>query len=276
MSNFLAEMASGSSARAAAIRGSFKAADFDLPVARLAFRSFDLIAEIKERSPAAGALTDTPCDRHDRRDRALQYVQGGAAAISVLTEPSRFAGSMEHLEEVVRSVAGTGIPVMRKDFLVDRKQLLEARAAGASGVLLIVAMLPDRQLADLLHCAREHSLFVLLEAFDETDVERIGKLLGRTVHAESAANRELLVGVNARDLRTLAVDHERFARLAPLLPDNAVRVAESGLRSAEDAGTAAALGYQLGLVGSALMRTPAPAILVNDMLLAGRRAYRAA
>lgn len=273
MSNFLAEMANGSSARAAAIRGSFKAADFDLPVARLAFSAFDLIAEIKERSPSAGALTDTP---RDRGVRALQYVQGGAAAISVLTEPSRFAGCMEHLEEVVRSVAGTGIPVMRKDFLVDRKQLLEARAAGASGVLLIVAMLPDRQLADLLDCAHEHSLFVLLEAFDETDAERIGKLLGRAVHAERAANRELLVGVNARDLRTLAVDKERFARLAPLLPDNAVRVAESGIRSAEDAGNAAALGYQLGLVGSALMRTPDPAVLVNDMLLAGRRAYRAA
>jgi indole-3-glycerol phosphate synthase len=273
MSNFLAEMATGSCSRAAAISRKFRAADFDLPVARIAFSAFDLIAEIKERSPAVGDLTEFASDRGAR---ARQYVQGGAAAISVLTEPSRFAGSMQHLEEVVRAVTGTDVPVMRKDFLVDRKQLLEARAAGASGVLLIVALLTNHQLVDLLACAREHSLFVLLEAFDEVDVRRIGELLEQAPHAASVAKRELLVGINARDLRTLAVDNARFARLAPLLPEGTVRVAESGIRKAEDAATAAALGYQMGLVGSALMQTANPAVLVNEMLLAGRPAFRAA
>jgi indole-3-glycerol phosphate synthase len=197
-------------------------------------------------------------------------VQGGAAAISVLTEPSRFDGSLEHLAEVVRAVTGAGVPVMRKDFLVDRRQILEARAAGASGVLLIVAMLNDKELPDLLACAREHSLFVLLEAFDERDLERIRALLENGRCADDAANRTLLVGINIRDLRTLAVDSGRLARLAPLLPEGAVCVAESGLASPSDAATAASLGYHMGLVGTALMRAANPAALLSDMLLAGR------
>jgi indole-3-glycerol phosphate synthase len=197
-------------------------------------------------------------------------VQGGAAAVSVLTEPSRFDGALEHLVDVVAAVTGAGVPVMRKDFLVDRRQVLEARAAGASGVLLIVAMLGDDELTDLLACAREHSLFVLLEAFDEQDLARIRMLLRDGRFAEDAAARALLVGINVRDLRTLEVDNERLARLAPHLPDGAVSVAESGLALPSDAAAAAALGYRMGLVGTALMRSANPAALVSDMLLAGR------
>lgn len=273
MSDFLAEMAKGSRERAASISRRFPDSAFDLPVAPLAFTTFDLIAEVKERSPAEGLLVDKRPNgetRGSHGDRALQYVQGGAAAISVLTEPTRFDGSLEHLAEVVRAVTGAGVPVMRKDFLVDRRQILEARAAGASGVLLIAAMLDDRELADLLACAREHSLFVLLEVFDEEDLERIHALLEDGRCADDAANRTLLVGINVRDLRTLAVDSERLARLAPLLPEGAVCVAESGLKSPSDAASAASLGYHMGLVGTALMRAANPAALLSDMLLAGR------
>ena len=272
MSDFLREMADSSRARAAAIGRRFRDADFDLPVAPLAFTAFDVIAEIKERSPSAGPLGD---GSGGRADRARQYVHGGAAAISVLTEPSRFAGSLAHLVEVVGAVAGVGVPVMRKDFIVDRRQVLEARAAGASGVLLISAMLDDAALADLLACALEHSLFVLLEAFDERDLWRIRGLLENGRHADAAANRSLLVGINVRDLRTLEVDDGRLARLAPLLPEGAVCVAESGLAVPGDAASAASLGYRMGLVGTALMRSANPAALVSDMLLAGRASAEA-
>ena len=273
MSDFLAQMAAGSRKRAAAISRRFRESDFDLPVAPLAVTTFDIIAEVKVRSPSEGSLPgerSAGAELGSHGERAAQYVQGGAAAISVLTEPTRFDGSLEHLVEVVQAVSGAGVPVMRKDFLVDRRQILEARAAGASGVLLIVAMLGDGELADLLACARELSLFVLLEAFDEQDLGRIRALLGNGRCAEDAANRALLVGVNVRDLRTLAVDNGRLARLAPLLPDGALCVAESGLAVPADAASAAALGYHMGLVGTALMRAANPAALVSDMLLAGR------
>ena len=156
MSDFLRTMADASRKRAASVPETFRARDFDLPAAPLNLASFDLIAEVKERSPSAGELAR---ESGTRMERARQYLEGGAAAISVLTEPSRFGGDMSHLREVVAAVSGAGLPVMRKDFLVDVRQVLEARAAGASGVLLIVAMLSDARLADMLDCAFEHSLF---------------------------------------------------------------------------------------------------------------------
>lgn len=269
MSDFLKIMAESSRERASAIRATFGARDFDLPVARLNLDSFDLIAEIKDRSPSAGALSRAP---GSRTDRARQYLQGGAAAISVLTEPSTFGGEMSHLREVVAAVSGAGLPVMRKDFLVDVRQVLEARAAGASGVLLIAAMLSDATLADLLDCAFEHSLFVLLEAFDEDDLARVANLLEVERYASRAQRRQLLVGVNSRNLRTLEVDPDRLARLAPLLPRAAVAVAESGLRNAGDAARVCSLGYGVALVGTALMREGDPGALISAMLVAGRAA----
>jgi indole-3-glycerol phosphate synthase len=262
-------MAAGSRERASAIRATFGARDLDLPVAPLKLDSFDLIAEIKERSPSAGALSH---ESASRVDRARRYLQGGAAAISVLTEPSNFGGDLSHLREVAAAVSGAGLPVMRKDFLVDVRQVLEARAAGASGVLLIAAMLSDAALADLLDCAFEHSLFVLLEAFDEDDLARSANLLESGRYAIRAGHRELLVGINSRNLRTLEVDPDRLARLAPLLPPGAVAVAESGLGNAEDAARVASLGYGVALVGSALMREGEPGALISDMLVAGRAA----
>jgi indole-3-glycerol phosphate synthase len=266
MSNFLRTMAAGSAERAASI-GSFSAEDFDLPVARLDLGAFDLVAEIKERSPSEGILAPQSVSR---AERARQYVQGGAAAISVLTEPSRFGGDISHLREVAEAVSGSGVPVMRKDFLVDRRQLAESRAGGASGVLLIAAISSDAKLAEMLDCAFEHSLFVLLESFDENDVARSRRLLKVARFAEKALVNELLLGVNSRNLRTLEVDSTRLARLVPTLPNTAIAVAESGLRNTVDAALVASLGYRAALVGTALMRDENPSALIADMLVAGR------
>jgi indole-3-glycerol phosphate synthase len=266
MSDFLQSMASHSAARAAAVNESFKPTDLDKPIARLSLGEFDIIAEIKDRSPAQGDLSK---GNSDRAARAASYAAGGAAAISVLTEPSRFDGDLSHLEEVVAAVPGT--PVMRKDFLVEPVQILEARKAGASGVLLITTMLSDKKLREMLDCAWEHGLFVLLESFDEDDLQRSSELLKCTVDREQAEDGQLLIGVNTRNLRTLEVDSERLKNLAPNLP--AVRcVAESGLLEAEDAARVASWGYRMALVGTALMRSADPAALIVAMREAGTSA----
>jgi indole-3-glycerol phosphate synthase len=267
MSDFLSTMAAGSTARAASISRRFASRDFDLPVVPLNLGTFDLIAEIKQSSPSEGHLVPRSVNR---ADRARQYVQGGAAAISVLTEPTRFGGDVAHLSEVVAAVSGSSVPVMRKDFLVDPRQILEARAAGASGVLLIVAMLHKRQLADMLDCAFEHALFVLLESFDEHDLVRTSQLMQNERIADKVDHGQLLVGINTRNLRTLSVDSTRLAELAPKLPGHAVAVAESGVRTATDAAAVSSLGYRVALIGTALMREPNPAVLLSEMLLAGR------
>jgi len=263
MSDFLQSMATLSAERAAAT-GNISTAELDKVVVPLRVGVFDIIAEIKDRSPAEGELVT---EGVDRTQRARDYAAGGAAAISVLTEPSRFDGSLNHLRDVVAAVPDT--PVMRKDFLVDPVQILEARAAGASGVLLIATMLDDAQLRSMLDCAAEHGLFVLLEAFDEQDLVRAAQLLDNSADQQRAENGQLLFGVNTRDLRTLHVDPQRLRKLAPVLPAGRC-VAESGLHDAADAATVAGLGYQLALVGTALMRSDAPATLVEDMRTAGR------
>ena len=262
MSDFLKTMAAGSAARAAAAP-SFRDADFDKPVVPLQLGTFDVIAEIKNRSPAEGQLGIG----HPGNDashlvlRARDYAAGGAAAISVLTEPSRFDGELSHLEEVVAAVPET--PVMRKDFLVDPVQVLEARAAGASGVLLITTMLDDQTVRAMLDCAFEHGMFVLLESFDEKDLLRSSRFLD--------LDGCLLIGVNTRNLRTLEVDGDRLERFAPLLPE-ATCVAESGLREADDAAKVAGWGYTMALVGTALMRSEDPAGLITAMRAAGAAA----
>ena len=262
MSDFLQTMAASSAERAAAaIR--YSSTDFDKPLVPLVLGSFDVIAEIKDRSPAEG---DLATEDRNRTEQAQRYVEGGAAAISVLTEPSRFSGSLTHLEEVTATVPDT--PVMRKDFLVEPVQILEARACGASGVLLIVTMLSDDKMRQMLDCAAEHNMFVLLESFSSGDLERASRLLDRPADQDRAASGQLLFGVNTRNLRSLHVDPDRLANLAAALP--AARcVAESGLYDADDAATVAGLGYQLALVGTALMRSADPASLVRAMREAG-------
>lgn len=261
MSDFLQSMAASSAERAAQAP-SFTAADFDKPLVPLSLDRFGVIAEIKRRSPAEGQLETSPeIGTSYLNSRARTYADGGAAAISVLTEPSRFDGELVHLEQVAAAAPGT--PVMRKDFLVDPVQVLEARKAGASGVLLITTMLKDTKLRAMLDCAWEHGMFVLLESFDDEDLRRSARFL------DGAG--QLLIGVNTRNLRTLEVDGDRLRNLASKLPD-AICVAESGLREPEDAARVAGWGYSMALVGTALMRSADPSRLVTAMTAAGAAA----
>ncbi len=266
MSDFLRNMATLSAERAAAVPAEFASADFDKPLVPLTLSGFDVIAEIKNCSPAEGTLNN---DASDLVTRAAAYTAGGAAAISVLTEPSRFAGQLEHLTAVAAAVPAT--PVMRKDFLVDAVQIPEARKAGASGVLLITTMLSDSTLREMLDRAWELGLFVLLEAFDEGDLRRTSALLKNPEEQDKAAAGQLLIGVNTRNLRTLAVDADRLQKLAPLLPQ-ATGVAESGLKVADDAARVAGWGYRMALVGTALMKSGDPAALIQAMRTAGATA----
>ena len=235
----------------------------------LSATGFDLIAELKRRSPAAGALAAAS---DAVAGRVAAYARAGAAAISVLTEPARFDGSLQHLETAAQALQPFKVPAMRKDFLVDPYQLLEARIAGAGGVLLILRMLSFEQISALLDCARRLGLFVLLETFDEIDIEIAHRVLAAARSDQYASRPPILVGVNCRDLTTLAVVPGRLERLAQLLPAGAPRVAESGVGGAADAARAAGVGYDLALVGSALMAGGDPAPLVSQMLAAGRRA----
>ena len=230
---------------------------------RIHLGDFDLIAELKLRSPAAGALAETGFDRTAQLEA---YAHGGAAAISVLTEPEEFKGELAHLEEAAALLKPHKVPAMRKDFLVDPYQVFEAKAAGAGGVLVIATMLSDDEVEGLLSAAAESGLFVLLEAFDASDLERIAKLRGPANAPEFAP---VLCGVNCRDLKTLAVDFSRFAALAPHLPPGLKAVAESGVTSEDDIRAVANLGYELALVGSALMQAGDPVTQVKRLTTAG-------
>ncbi len=275
MSAFLDEMTAGSRARLAAARAERSLAQLESaaraapapPPLTLDARGFDLIAELKLRSPAAGALRAAG---EDVGARVGAYARAGAAAVSVLTEPSRFDGSLEDLAAAAAVLAPRGVPAMRKDFLVDPYQVFEARAAGAGGVLVILRMLPRADTRALIECADALGLFVLLEAFDARDIALMHELI--EAHRGAAP---LLAGVNCRDLATLAVVPQRLLELAPLLPTRVPRVAESGVATAADARAVAAAGYSLALVGSALMRGDDPADLAATLLAAGRAACAA-
>jgi indole-3-glycerol phosphate synthase len=274
MTGFLEQMAAASQERVRAAKA--RVAEAALleralstpapPPLRLAPEGFDLIAELKLRSPAAGALgaADAAVAAH-----VAAYAHAGAAAVSVLTEPTRFDGSLAHLTDAARALAPHRVPAMRKDFLVDPYQVLEARAAGAGGVLLILRMLSRETLGALIECARTHGLFVLLEAFDARDLEHMGEVV-----AADAGRSTLLAGVNCRDLTTLEVMPERLLELAQLVPRGVPQVAESGVSGAEDASRLATAGYSLILVGSALMRDQDPLGLAQVLIEAGRAARR--
>ena len=227
---------------------------------------FGMIAELKYRSPAAGTLA---AHGFDGDVQVRSYGAGGAAAVSVLTEPEEFHGSLDDLRQAAGPLMAYRIPAMRKDFLTDPYQVLEARAAGAGGVLVIVTMLSDAEVAELLACAAQCGLFVLLEGFDEADLERIG---GIGAPAEGAA--PLLCGVNCRDLRDLEVNRDRFRQLAPFLPPHLPAVAESGIDGAGDIAAVASLGYRAALVGSALMRAADASQELAAMAAAGAQAVR--
>ena len=273
MSGFLDDMARSSAARVAqairhesvdALQRRAKQTAPSAPL-RLSAAGFDVIAELKLRSPAAGLLSD---GSQDWLGRVAAYARGGAAAVSVLTEPSRFDGSLVHLSQAAAVLAPMGVPALRKDFLVDPYQVLEARAAGAGGVLVILRMLTRGRIEELLDVAAEHGMFVLLEAFDEADLALAGDLTSRR-----AADQSLLIGVNCRDLQTLEVVTERFAALAPLLPAGWPAVAESGVSSPDDALRMQQLGYCAALIGTALMTHEDPSRLLRTICEATRTVH---
>jgi indole-3-glycerol phosphate synthase len=271
--DFLEQMAAGSLQRTDAARHACPDAELLAralasplpPRLRRDPAGFDLIAEMKLRSPAVGQLKS---GEEDVAARVTSYARAGAAAVSVLTEPSRFDGSMAHLELATSVLTPLGVPAMRKDFLVDAYQVTEARLAGAGGVLVILRMLPRDALDTLIERARELKLFVLLEAFDESDIELMHAIVER--HTRSGV--EMLAGVNCRDLTTLQIVPRRLDELAHLLPTSVPRVAESGVVTADDARRVAAAGYELALVGSALMQGGDPRALAAAMLEAGQGA----
>ncbi|MEZ4319284.1 MAG: indole-3-glycerol-phosphate synthase [Myxococcota bacterium] len=249
--SFLDEMARSSAERARTLDGEALRWTPAQPKT-LELSGFTLIAEVKHRAPSSGVLAPAG----DVLERVSAYVEAGASAVSVLTEPSRFDGQLAHLE-----AASARALTMRKDFLVHPDQVWEARAAGASGVLLIARMLDDDALCEMLDTAEEAGLFVLLEAFDATDLARC--------NVDWSAPQPLLVGVNCRDLRTLQVDPDRLRSLAPFLPRDRVVIAESGLETPDDAARVAEWGYRGALVGTALMRAGDPGALVRAMREAG-------
>lgn len=266
MSDFLGSMAHASRARAndvkarAGVTGLQDRVSSARPPHPLVLpdHGFDLIAEAKLASPKDGVLIDA-VDPRAVSGLAGELAGTGAAALSILTEPEVFRGSIEHVEHVASSVE---IPVMRKDFLVDPIQILESRAAGASGVLLIARMLAPALLAEMTDLTLDLGMFALVELFEPADVES----------AVPVFDREVLVGVNARDLATLNVEPARHAGMRPMLPDHLPAVAESGITTEGAAVAVAELGYRLALVGRALLTSGNPAETARGMIAAGRSA----
>jgi indole-3-glycerol phosphate synthase len=209
-----------------------------------------VIAEVKRSSPSKGALAAIA----DPAALAADYENGGAAAISVLTERQRFGGSLQDLKEVRARV---DVPVLRKDFIVSSYQLWEARAHGADLALLIVAALEQDALVSLIERAESIGLTPLVEVHDEQE----------TARALDAGAK--VIGVNARNLRTLEVDRTTFARIAPLIPDSVARVAESGVRGPHDLIAYANAGADAVLVGESLVTGKNPRDAVADLVAAG-------
>jgi indole-3-glycerol phosphate synthase len=209
-----------------------------------------VIAEVKRSSPSAGRLADIG----DPAALAREYEAGGAAVVSVLTEGRRFGGSLADLRSVRAAV---GIPLLRKDFVVSPYQVWEARAWGADVVLLIVAALEQQVLVSLRERVESLGMTALVEVHDEAETKRALDA-GATV-----------VGINARNLKTLDVDRDTFARLAPTLPSSIVTVAESGIRGPHDLLAAAAAGADAVLIGEGLVRADSPRQAVADLVAAG-------
>jgi indole-3-glycerol phosphate synthase len=212
-----------------------------------------LIAEVKRASPSRGSLASID----DPAELAVAYEAGGATAVSVLTEQRRFGGSLADLDAVRGAVR---IPVLRKDFMVTDYQVWEARAHGADIILLIVAALAQDELVRMQHLARSLGMTALVEVHDEEEARRA---------VDAGAS---VIGVNARNLKTLDVDPDTFARLVPLVPDAVVRVAESGVRGPADAAAYAAQGADAVLVGEALVIGGDPRAAAHDLITAGANA----
>ena len=210
-----------------------------------------VIAELKKASPSKGLIRAD----FDPVQLGRTLEQAGAAALSVLTDEKFFQGSLENLTRASQAVS---IPCLRKDFMVDAFQILEARAAGADAILLIVAALADQQLASLSAEAERMELDVLCEIHDREELDR-AVALGFSV-----------IGVNSRNLHTMQVDPRTQTDLAQWLPSNVVRVAESGIRSAADILVMREAGFDAFLIGESLMRQPEPGPALTALLSSGQ------
>ncbi|MGH7720845.1 MAG: indole-3-glycerol phosphate synthase TrpC [Gemmatimonadaceae bacterium] len=214
-----------------------------------------VVAEVKRRSPSAGTISA----RLSAAEQARQYQQGGAAAISVLTEPIYFEGTVEDLQAAHSAVS---LPLLRKDFHVDPVQLLETRVAGAAAVLLIARALPPDALRALAVAASELSLEIVVEVRSAAELE-----LAIAVDAP-------MIGINSRDLETLEVDPRVSEALLPLVPSDRVAIAESGIRSRADVERLAAAGADAVLIGSLLSAAARPADLLRSLTTVPRRGAR--
>lgn len=217
-----------------------------------------LIAEVKRASPSKGLL----CRDFDPVQLALTYAQGGAAAISCLTDERFFQGKLAFLTAIKEAFRGRqiAIPVLRKDFIFDPYQVLEARVAGADAILLIMAVLSDSEYRRLLEDGRELGMQALIEVHNEAEIERALKLSPR------------IIGVNNRNLRDFSVDLNTTARLRPHIPSGALLVSESGIGGAEDVRRLADLGATAMLVGESLVKLEQPARVrkLAELVKAGR------
>ncbi|MDE2669960.1 MAG: indole-3-glycerol phosphate synthase TrpC [Chloroflexota bacterium] len=221
-------------------------------VARLAEGPPAVIAEIKRASPSKGDIAP----RMDAAEQALRYARGGAAGISVLTEPAWFKGTLDDLRgarEAVEALGAERPGLLRKDFLIDEYQLLEARAHGADAVLLIVACLDDEALGRLLACSRELGMEAMVEVNSAEEMERAGAVGAR------------LVGINNRDLRSFDVDLGTTDRLVGGAPEAALLAALSGISTREDVARFEEVGATAVLVGEALMRAEDPAAMIAEL-----------
>ena len=211
-----------------------------------------VIAELKRASPSRGLIRSD----FDSASLAQELESAGAAALSVLTDAQFFQGSLDNLR---RASASTKLPCLRKDFIIDEFQLLEARANGADAVLLIVAALSPAELTLLARRASEYNLDVLCEVHDQEELQR-------AMDAGCA-----LIGVNNRNLRTFQVDLETAIRLANSIPKNALRIAESGIRSGGDISRLRAAGYHAFLIGESLMKAKSPGDALKALLVEAQR-----
>ncbi|HET6282372.1 MAG TPA: indole-3-glycerol phosphate synthase TrpC [Polyangia bacterium] len=205
------------------------------------------IAEFKRRSPSAGWIREDALPA----DIAMAYVEAGAAALSILTDGPFFGGGLEDLAAARAAVA---VPILRKDFMIDRYQIAETRAAGADAMLIIVSALDDATIAGLLADAREFGLEVLVEAHDRQEVTR------------AVALGAAIVGINNRDLKTFTLDRELAVRLRALVPADRLIVAESGIRDGADVRRIGDAGIDAVLVGETLMRAPDPGAALRALL----------
>ena len=215
--------------------------------AALAMPGMQIIAEVKRSSPSKGELATIT----DPAALAATYQSAGAAVISVLTEGRRFKGSPADLQAVRSRVS---LPILRKDFTVTEFQVYETRALGADLILLIVAALSDSQLKDYYQLSHELGLSVLVEVHDEVEIERALAIDAR------------LIGVNARDLKTLEIHPDAFDRLLPHIPDDKIKVAESGISTRAEVVNAEARGAKAILVGETLVRAGDPAAAISTLL----------